>query len=213
MQARRVPVPRPKAAPRAEMANGKKLLMEAATRLAARQGVTAAPRRAARDDPGAARDHAHGRRGARSQHASAEVKPGLSRGTLALIGADVTPAPVGPQWVADPGAPICYVLHNLAMSPTAPALLDSSARPYFLWWTDLTVGEYRQRLQCASSSERAYWLGALLREANSRDVWLFTTPGEVRAAWPELRRHLGHARARWAFLLDIVDPVAHEAGA
>jgi AcrR family transcriptional regulator len=31
---------RPKAAPRAEMANGKKLMMEAATRLAARQGVT-----------------------------------------------------------------------------------------------------------------------------------------------------------------------------
>jgi len=39
MQARRV-APRAKAAPRAEMANGKKLMMEAATRLAARQGVT-----------------------------------------------------------------------------------------------------------------------------------------------------------------------------
>lgn len=37
---RRVPAPRPKAARRAEMANGKKLLMEAATRLAARQGAT-----------------------------------------------------------------------------------------------------------------------------------------------------------------------------
>lgn len=35
-----VPTPRPKAARRTEMASGKKLLMEAATRLAARQGAT-----------------------------------------------------------------------------------------------------------------------------------------------------------------------------
>ena len=37
---RLVPAARTKAAPRPEMAHGKKLLMEAATRLAARQGAT-----------------------------------------------------------------------------------------------------------------------------------------------------------------------------
>jgi hypothetical protein len=100
----------------------------------------------------------------------------------------------------------------MAMPLTTSALLDEGARPYFLWWTDLTVGEYRRRLQSTSSAERAYWLGALLREANSRDVWLFTTPAEVRAAWPELRRHLGRSRARWAFLLDIVEVTPERAG-
>jgi hypothetical protein len=100
----------------------------------------------------------------------------------------------------------------MAMSPTTPALLDSGARPYFLWWTDITVGEYRRRLQSTSSAERAYWLGALLREANSRDVWLFTTPSEVRTSWPELRRHLGRTRARWAFLLDVVEVESAQAG-
>lgn len=106
---------------------------------------------------------------------------------------------------AGTGRSICYVVHDMAMVPTTPALLDDDARPYFLWWTAVTVSEYRRRLQTGSSSERAYWLGALLREANTRDVWLFTTPADVRAAWPELRRHLGHARPRWAFLLDIAD--------
>jgi hypothetical protein len=100
----------------------------------------------------------------------------------------------------------------MAYPPTTPALLDSAARPYCLWWTDLTVGEYRRRLQSSSSMERAYWLGALLREANTRDVWLFTTPSEIRMLWPELRRHLGRARARWAFLLDIVESKPAQVG-
>jgi hypothetical protein len=91
------------------------------------------------------------------------------------------------------------------LPPTTPALLEASSRPYFLWWTDCTVGQLRQRLADGDPEAQAYWLGALLREANTRDVWLFTTPDRVRAMWPFLRRHLGRTRARWAWLLDIAD--------
>jgi hypothetical protein len=42
---------------------------------------------------------------------------------------------------------------------------------------------------------RAYWMGALLREANTRDVWLFVTPDAIRASWDRVHRHLGRTRA------------------
>jgi hypothetical protein len=91
------------------------------------------------------------------------------------------------------------------LPPTTPSLLDDATHPYFLWWTVCTVGELRARLADPSPQTRAYWLGALLREANTRDVWLFTTPDEIKRLWPNLLRHLGRARERWAFLLDIAD--------
>jgi hypothetical protein len=93
----------------------------------------------------------------------------------------------------------------VSLPPTTPALFDDATRPYFLWWTDCTVGDLRCHLQDPSVDTRAYWLGALLREANTRDVWLFTTPDEIRRHWPQLQRHLGKTRARWAWLLDITD--------
>jgi hypothetical protein len=77
--------------------------------------------------------------------------------------------------------------------------------PYFLWWTDLTIGDFKHRLATGTAEERAYYMGALLREANSRDVWLFVTPKEVREAWPQLLRHLGRSRAMWAWLLGMPD--------
>ena len=91
------------------------------------------------------------------------------------------------------------------LPPTSPDLLDETARPYFVWWVDVTVGELRRKLGSADLAERAYWYGALLREANTRDVWLFTTPAQIRALWPELTRFLGRSRARWAWLLDLED--------
>lgn len=98
----------------------------------------------------------------------------------------------------------CYT-RRMRLPPTTRALLDASRRPYFLWWTDCTVAGLRQRLAEGDLQERAYWLGALLREANTRDVWLFTKPDQVRVMWPYLRRHLGRTRSRWAWLLDIAD--------
>ena len=92
------------------------------------------------------------------------------------------------------------------LPPTSPDLLRDTTRPYFLWWLDVTVGEFRGRLRSGSEEERAYWLGALLREANTRDVWLFTDPNEIRALWPRVYRHLGRSRDMWCHLLGLVPP-------
>jgi hypothetical protein len=90
-----------------------------------------------------------------------------------------------------------------ALPPTSAELLRPEARPYFLWWTDVTVAGLRELLRSPDARVRAYWMGALLREANSRDVWLFVTPADIAATWPLLLRHLGRARAMWAWLLGL----------
>lgn len=91
--------------------------------------------------------------------------------------------------------------------PTCADLGDPSARPYFLWWTDVTVGDLRVLLASPDLEARAYWMGALLREANTRDVWQFVRPREVREMWPRLIRYLGRSRAMWAYLLGLEAPV------
>src|SRR5687768_247377 len=93
----------------------------------------------------------------------------------------------------------------MALPPTSPDLLRDDTRPYFLWWTNKTIKELRELLQSPSPDERAYWMGALLREANTRDVWLFVKPDDVRALWPRLVRHLGRSRGMWRFLLRMED--------
>ncbi len=80
-------------------------------------------------------------------------------------------------------------------------------RPYFLWWTDLTVARFREQLVSPDLERRAYWIAALLREANTRDVWQFVSPDEVRSLFPKLVRYLGRSRAMWAYLLDVDPPV------
>lgn len=89
------------------------------------------------------------------------------------------------------------------LPPTTEALRDDSHRPYFLWWTHATVGDLRRHLASPDLEARAYWMGALLREANSRDVWLFVSRADIEALWPKLVRHLGKTRERWAWLLDL----------
>jgi hypothetical protein len=91
------------------------------------------------------------------------------------------------------------------LPPTSASLTDDGHYPYFLWWTRTTVGELRRHLADPDPNVRAYWLGALLREANTRDVWLFVTPATIRAMWGRLQRHLGRSRAMWAFLLGLPD--------
>ncbi|MEO7095250.1 MAG: hypothetical protein ABI175_18460 [Polyangiales bacterium] len=92
-----------------------------------------------------------------------------------------------------------------ALPPTSETLRNDGARPYFLWWADATVGDLRKHLASSDDLERGYWMGALLREANSRDVWLFVRPSEVRRDWLVVRRHLGRTRAMWAWLLGMPD--------
>ena len=89
------------------------------------------------------------------------------------------------------------------LPPTSPALLEPTHRPYFLWWTAATVADFRAHLNDADPEVRAYWMGALLREANTRDVWLFVTPENVRDSWDRLQRHLGRSRAMWTYLLGL----------
>lgn len=86
-----------------------------------------------------------------------------------------------------------------------PGRAAEGSRPYFLWWTDVTEAAFVEHLADPDLDQRAYWLGALLREAHTADVWRYTTPGAVRAHWPQLVRHLGRSRAMWAWLLQI-DP-------
>lgn len=92
------------------------------------------------------------------------------------------------------------------LGPTTPELFDDEARPYFLFWSDATVGDLRAHLSSADPEERAYWMGALLREANTRDVWPFVTEAEIRALWPRLIRYLGRSRSMWAYLLGLPEP-------
>lgn len=94
----------------------------------------------------------------------------------------------------------------LPLGPTTPELLSDDARPYFLFWTDATVADLRAHLASSDVEERAYWMGALLREANTRDVWLFVSVPEIRALWPRLIRYLGRARSMWAYLLGLPEP-------
>ena len=96
--------------------------------------------------------------------------------------------------------------HEPPLPPTSPELRLDETRPYFIWWADVTIGDLRRLLSDPDPARRGYWLGALLREANTRDVWLFTTPSEVRAQWRHVVRHLGESRERWAWLLDVKEP-------
>lgn len=92
------------------------------------------------------------------------------------------------------------------LGPTTEDLLRDDARPYFLFWTDVTVADFRKYLASPDLEERAYWMGALLREANTRDVWLFVTPEQIRQLWPRLIRYLGKSRSMWAYLLGMPEP-------
>ncbi len=89
------------------------------------------------------------------------------------------------------------------LPPTTEALRDPAHRPYFLWWVDATVADLHRNLSSEDTATRAYWMGALLREANTRDVWLFVTPADIAGLWPHLTRHLGRARERWAWLMGL----------
>lgn len=89
------------------------------------------------------------------------------------------------------------------LPPTSRDLADESKRPYFLWWADVNAGQLRLLLRSSDLDERAYWMGALLREANTRDVWVFVTPADIRANWSRLLRHLGRSRAMWGYLLGL----------
>ena len=95
------------------------------------------------------------------------------------------------------------VISELMLPPTTEELRNPEHRPYYLWWLDANVADLRRELASPDLETRAYWMGALLREANTRDVWLFVSEQDIVALWPQLTRHLGKARARWAWLMQL----------
>ncbi len=89
------------------------------------------------------------------------------------------------------------------LNPTAPErLLDQKHRPYFLWDCDLTVDEYRMRLEDPDPEVRAYWIGRTMRDAKPDDVFAFVSLGTIREQWSRVQRYLGRQRSFWAWLID-----------
>jgi hypothetical protein len=87
------------------------------------------------------------------------------------------------------------------MRPLTTNLDREECRPYFLYDEDLSVTELRQQLASAPEEERLRLLAKILREARDDEVWKFTTPAAVVAAWDFLAPHLGRRRPFWEFLL------------
>jgi hypothetical protein len=83
------------------------------------------------------------------------------------------------------------------LGPTSQKLLTPDAVPYFLWDTQQTVAELKRVMAGPASPERDELLLRLLREANSRDVWLFASWEQIDEAWPRIVHRLGRARPVW----------------
>lgn len=81
-------------------------------------------------------------------------------------------------------------------------LLDRRNRPYFLWDSDMTVDEFRERLRDPNPDVRAYFIAKLMRQAKPDDVFTFVSLATIREHRDRLNRHLGKQRAFWTWLLD-----------
>jgi hypothetical protein len=80
--------------------------------------------------------------------------------------------------------------------------LQPDTVPYFLWDSQMTIGELKQALQRADRVTTDELIARILREANSRDVWLFLEWSQIEEAWPRVQHRLGRARQVWQMLLD-----------
>jgi len=81
-------------------------------------------------------------------------------------------------------------------------MIDAQGRPYFLWDCELTLGEFRRRLDDPDPEVRAYLVAKLMRQAKPDDVFLFVHPRAIRELWPRLTRYLGKTRAFWTWLFE-----------
>jgi len=88
------------------------------------------------------------------------------------------------------------------LPPTSERLRDPNAVPYFLWDMGLTVGQANKALSGDDSTLRLEVIVRLLREANTRDVWLFIDWPAIEAAWPHIEHRLGRSRAVWQMMRD-----------
>lgn len=86
------------------------------------------------------------------------------------------------------------------LPPTSPRLEEADTIPYFLWDTRQTVREVRRVLAMGPATEKDELIARILREANTRDVWLFLSWPEIDEAWPRIEMRLGRARPVWEML-------------
>ncbi len=86
------------------------------------------------------------------------------------------------------------------LPPTSERLREASTVPYFLWDDRMTVEEARRVLAEGDRAARDELIARILREANTRDVWLFVTWTMVDEAWERVEHKLGRARPMWTLL-------------
>jgi hypothetical protein len=86
------------------------------------------------------------------------------------------------------------------LPPTSLKLLDPNAVPYFLWDDHTTVAEAKAILAGSDVPARDELVARILREANTRDVWLFVDWKMIDEAWPRIERRLGRARGMWTLV-------------
>jgi hypothetical protein len=91
---------------------------------------------------------------------------------------------------------------DMPLPPTSPRLLDPEIVPYFLWDLGITIAEARQILVNEASPTRDDLIARILREANSRDVWVLLDWTAIEEAWPRIVHRLGRARAVWTMMLE-----------
>lgn len=88
------------------------------------------------------------------------------------------------------------------LPPTSERLLDPDAVPYFLWDTGMTVGEAHRVIAGTDRDARDEVIVRILREANTRDVWLFLGWDVIDEAWSRIVGRLGRSRPVWQMLYD-----------
>ena len=86
------------------------------------------------------------------------------------------------------------------LGPTTENLDKPDAIPYFAWDLGKTVRELRAILDGDDRDARDEVIVRLLREANSRDVWVFASWEAIEDAWPRISHHLGRARGVWELM-------------
>lgn len=86
------------------------------------------------------------------------------------------------------------------LPPTSERLRDPETVPYFLWDLGMTVGEMCRVLASDDRARRDEVVVRLLREANTRDVWLFVDWATIEEAWDRVAHRLGRSAPVWRML-------------